>query len=61
MKMSIIVATLLSAWAMAIIYYQVEIGTGIELKPLLYVAIITMTAGIYLGCRENKETLEEEA
>ena len=61
MRTSTFVKSMLSAWFMAIIYYQVEVETGIELKPLLCASVITMAVGLYLGCRNDKETTEEEA
>lgn len=60
MRTSAIVASSVSAWFMAVVYYQIEVETGVELTLLLYTAIITMTIGLYLGCKENKETLKEE-
>lgn len=50
-----------SAWFMAIVYYQIEVATGVEFTPLLGAAIITLAVGLYFGYRNNKEITREEA
>lgn len=61
MNTATVFTSVISAWSMAIAYYQIEIGTGIEVKPLLLAAVITLGIGLYFGCRNNKETSKEEA
>lgn len=61
MQTTTVFMSVISAWAMAIAYYQIDVGTGIEFKPLLCAAIITLGIGLYYGCRNNKITAEEEA
>jgi hypothetical protein len=61
MRTSILVAGVSSAWIMSIIYYQIDVMTGFEFKPLLCLAIIAMALGLFLGCRKNKETTKGEA
>lgn len=61
MQKSTLMITVLSAWAMAIVYYRIDMNTGIEVGPLLYSAIITLGLGICLACRNNKESDKEEA
>lgn len=60
MKQSTCVLSMLSAWFMAVIYYFIEMKTGVEPTLLLVSAIATMVVGLYLSCRESKETKKEE-
>lgn len=52
---------LLTAWVMAIIHYQIEMNTGLELNVLLYAAMAIGAISIYLACRNEKVTYKEEA
>lgn len=61
MRKHILVAGVLSSWVTSIIYYQVEEMTGYAFKPLIVLAVIMMVLGLFLGCRESKETTRREA
>lgn len=60
MQRSTLMISLLGSWALAIIYDKVRINTGVEIKLLLWTAILTMIVGLYLYCRNPKETYERE-
>lgn len=61
MQTSTLMASVLSAWSMAVAYDRIEVATGIAIRPLLYIAIIVMAAGLYFGCQGRKETTKEES
>ena len=62
MKTSVIMTSMLSAWTIAIAYYQIEMMTGVEIRLMLYAAIIVMAAGLYMGLyTKDNETSKEEA
>ena len=61
MRTSILIPSLSSVWLMSVIYYNIEVNTGIEFRPLLYAAVLVMIVGLVLGCRNDKETTKEEA
>lgn len=50
----------LCAWVLAVIYDQIRINTGLDLKLLLCASVITMAVGLYLFCRKPKETNKGE-
>lgn len=52
----------ISAWGMAIGYDWIYRTTGYDIRVLLYVAIVTMAIGLYVGLyAKDKETKKEEA
>ena len=61
MRKSILVVGAAGAWIVSIIYYQIEVMTGYTFKPLLCLAVIMLALGLFLGCRENRETTKGEA
>lgn len=61
MRKSILLAGVLSAWIMAIIYDKINEITGYAFKPLIGVAVIMMILGLWLGCQESKGTTRGEA
>lgn len=61
MRRSVLMTSMLSAWAMAIAYYQIREASGVELTVLLCAAVITMIFGLYTGLRaSNKQESKEE-
>lgn len=52
---------LCSAWAMALLYDWIEVNKGIEIRPLVYAALVVFIVSLFACFRENKETTEEEA
>ena len=52
--------SLLSAWGMAIVYDQIRVNTGLDIKLLLGVSVVTILAGLYIFCQKPKETNERE-
>ena len=61
MRMSTMMVSAISAWIMAVVYDWIEVTTGMEIRPILYVAVLVMATGLYLGCRNDKETARGEA
>lgn len=55
-----LMASMFSAWGMAIAYDQIEVATGTEVHVLLFAAVITMVVGLYVGLRTNNETKKGE-
>lgn len=60
MQQSTLMLNVLSAWIMVIIYDQIRVNTGLEIKLLLCVSIVTMVVSLYLFCRKPKETDKRE-
>lgn len=60
MRSTILVGGTISAWILAIIYYQIKTIIGMDIEPLMYAAIITLVVGLYLGLQDNKETEKGE-
>ena len=61
MQQSTLMLSMLSAWAIAIVYDRIRINTGMDIKLLLCVSVITMIVGLYLFCRKSKGTDKGEA
>ena len=61
MQQSMLMMSMLSAWVLAIIYDRIRLNTGVDIKLLLCVSVITMVVGLYRFCRRPKETDEGEA
>lgn len=62
MQKSVLIISMLSSWAMAVVYDQINQASGVRLRVLLYIAIIVMVFGLYMGLRTNNECdAKEEA
>lgn len=55
-----LMASMISAWTMAVAYDQIEVATGTEIHLLLCAAVVTVVVGLYFGLRNNNETKKEE-
>lgn len=55
-----LMASMISAWTMAIAYDQIEVATGVEIHLLLCAAVVTVVVGLCFGLRNNNETKKEE-
>lgn len=55
MQKSLLVISMLSSWAIAVVYYQINRATGMELKILLCAAIAVMMFGLCAGLRTKNE------
>lgn len=55
MQRSVFVASILSAWFMALVFDWIEKTTGARVMPLLCVAAITMIFGLYKGLYASNE------
>lgn len=60
MQKSIFMASTFSALALGVIYNQIRQITGLELIPLLYIAIVLLAFGLYKGLRENNKMDKKE-
>lgn len=61
MQRSTLMLSMLGALALAIIYDQIKINTGMEIKLLLCASIAVMIVGLYIFWKKPKETTEGEA
>lgn len=62
MQKSLLVISMLSSWAISVVYYQINRATGMEPKILLCAAIAVMVFGLYAGLHtKNKRDAKEEA
>lgn len=62
MQKPIFMASTLGALILGIIYKQIKQIIGLELNPLLYIAIALLVIGLYKGLRvSNKTDKQEEA
>ena len=61
MRIPTIKTSAIGAWIMAIIYDKIATMTGLEIRIILYAAIVLLAVGLYASGRENKETTKGEA
>lgn len=47
-----------SAGLTAVVYDQIQATTGVELRALLYVAVVLLGIGLFMGCKENKQSMK---
>lgn len=60
MQRSTLMFSLLGAWALAIVYDRIEINTGLEIKVILGMAMLTMIVSLYLFYRNSKDVEERD-
>lgn len=61
MQMATLWRNIIGSWGMLVAYEGIVRATGLELRALLYGALVVMAIGLYGGCQENKETAKGEA